>query len=627
MFCGENVPYKRIGDVPASILGIKPRVTLEQANLIAEWADAIAEENPDGAWPIAIAQFKRKYTVRGGKWVERVSLKKEGATEEDTMPSNLTIDIDGEAVTVEALIETYRASLQEQKMKTVGGEKFPASDFLVTEDPEKPSTWHLQVKRHGKADHNLMGGAKGALTDPNYRGGNPYQGPEKSAALRKLKALYKSEGLDFNEAAVDAEENGDMAEPMMIVQGPTTFADLLARKAAREAADQVYELTYQFQMLANNTMASPDITDKLAALKTLAAEYVTLIEAAMAGVQTGNTEETESAETAAEELAESESGQAVSLVEVADGPPAVVDVEIIQPGWGNTRDNHFYPAEVLARDAGVFKGAKMYATDHKPEQKSVLTEVSTILDIVGISAGGAPIARVGIHNPEFAADVRNRAKLGVLSELHCSILAKGTARDYAENGRKGKLVESITAVQSVDWVTRAGAGGHAVALVENAQEPPITESSNPAQTPEIQTQEGQAAVTEAAQVEAQPVTISEAAPQPAPVEPVAEVAPLQPAPVSEVFLSEADVATELGKRPALHAAIKARVVAGKYHTLEEFNAVLEHEIVYFKELTGSGSPFAQGVQQGEKPLTAEERERRSKERFNRIMKEVGGFPV
>lgn len=602
--------YQRIGDVPASILGIKPRVTLAQANLIAEWADAIAEDSQDGAFPIAISQFKKLYTVRGGQWVERAKAKEQ----EDAMPMSMTFAVDGEQVAVDRLIEAYRASLQEQKKKTIAGEKFGPDDFLVVEDPEVTTTWHLQVKKNGKPDRRLMGAAKAALTSPVKIG------PDKGGALRKLKALYKSEGVDFGES--DVEENCDMmnGDGPYIVQGPTTFADLIARKSARKAADEIYELTYQFQMLANNVMGSADVTDKVTALKALATEYMTMVEAAMASVQSGAPVTEESA---AEDLAESESGQVVSLVEVADGPPAVVDVEIIQPGWGNTRDNHFYPADVLARDVAAFKGVKMYATDHKPEQKSVLTEVSTILDIVGFSERGAPIARVGIHNPEFAADVRNRAKLGVLSELHCSILAKGTARDYAENGRKGKLVESITAVQSVDWVTKAGAGGHAVALVESASEQPGAEGGDPVGVQgqeEIKT-EGQETVTEGAQVEAQPITISEAAPV-APVKPVAESAP-----ITETLLSEADVTAELNKRPALHSAIKTRVVASKYHDIAELTTALEREIAYYKQLTGSGAPFAQGTQQGEKPLTAAERDALGKERFNRIMREVGSSEV
>lgn len=69
----------------------------------------------------------------------------------------------------------------------------PASSYLVVEDPEKPTTWHLPVKKHGKLDHGLMGAAWAALTSTHR--GQPYGGPNKEAALTKLRGYYKSEGL------------------------------------------------------------------------------------------------------------------------------------------------------------------------------------------------------------------------------------------------------------------------------------------------------------------------------------------------------------------------------------------------------------------------------------------------
>lgn len=85
--------------------------------------------------------------------------------------------------------------VEEATTKTVGGQSYPSSDFLVVEDASSPSTWHLQVKKHGKPDHGLMGAAKAALTSPGGHRGNKYQGPNKSSAISKLKALYKAEKM------------------------------------------------------------------------------------------------------------------------------------------------------------------------------------------------------------------------------------------------------------------------------------------------------------------------------------------------------------------------------------------------------------------------------------------------
>ncbi len=75
------------------------------------------------------------------------------------------------------------------------------SDYLVVGDPKKSSTWHLQVKREGKPDHDLMGAAWAALTS-NHRG-NAYSGPNKSEALAKLKKLYASEKMPLPTAHIE----------------------------------------------------------------------------------------------------------------------------------------------------------------------------------------------------------------------------------------------------------------------------------------------------------------------------------------------------------------------------------------------------------------------------------------
>lgn len=78
--------------------------------------------------------------------------------------------------------------------KTEGSESYPASHYLVVEDPEKPSTWHLRVMdKDGNPDHRLMGAAWAALHG-GYRG-QKYEGPNKQEAIAKLKGMYEKEKL------------------------------------------------------------------------------------------------------------------------------------------------------------------------------------------------------------------------------------------------------------------------------------------------------------------------------------------------------------------------------------------------------------------------------------------------
>lgn len=86
---------------------------------------------------------------------------------------------------IEELVE-----LAVTKSESWGSE--PASSYLVVEDSQKTTTWHLAYKKHGKIDRGLCGAAYAALTS-NHRG-QGYQGPNKAAALSKLRGIYKSQG-------------------------------------------------------------------------------------------------------------------------------------------------------------------------------------------------------------------------------------------------------------------------------------------------------------------------------------------------------------------------------------------------------------------------------------------------
>jgi len=148
------------------------------------------------------------------------------------------------------------------------------------------------------------------------------------------------------------------------------------------------------------------------------------------------------------------SGRIVGLLESSekaldgDRAPLYLYVKLIEPGWGNERDNHYYPAEMLERDAHVFSGAKMFTTDHG--DKSVDNEVSIVEKApVFFTETGAPVGLVCIYDPNFAEVTRNRAAAGHLGTLECSILATGIVQPgYKADGREGSLVEAIKATRS-----------------------------------------------------------------------------------------------------------------------------------------------------------------------------------
>ena len=197
------------------------------------------------------------------------------------------------------------------------------------------------------------------------------------------------------------------------------------------------------------------------------------------GTEESDTEDDKDDEDAVTEfaVAEAESGEVIGLVpedsKAATDPraPLRLFVQIIKPGWGNARDNNYYPAELLKRDSHIFEGAKMYATDHKPSEKNVRSEVGLMEKApVFFTDDGAPVGIAVIHEPNFAEATRNRHAAGHLRTLKCSIYAKGEVKEgFEKDGRKGNLVEAIVAEPKpdVDWVSREGAGGAALDLAED----------------------------------------------------------------------------------------------------------------------------------------------------------------
>jgi hypothetical protein len=430
------MPYKSLTEINPSLRGIKPPITLEQANTIAAQAEGVGTDEKKNGWAIAIANFKKANTVRKGKWVKRDEMAKK-----EDMPK---------------------------------------------ETPPKAT----------EMDYGSMG------IEPTY--------------------------------------------------GATSFDQLDQMRQADETTEKLGELIGDLTSMMTNICYSAIETDKGASLQRLLDDFMVRAQEVIANPTT-ETEET------AVEMAESYAVEASEIVSLEETQPdksvLAMDVKIIKPGWGNTRDNNFYPADMLKRDAGKFVGAKMYETDHKDAEKSTRTWVSTITGINGFTSDGAPIARVAVHDPNFAERIKNLKGAGILEKMECSIYgsAKGKA-GYEQGGRSGKLIEAISDISSVDWVTKAGAGGHVVGLSESAaSEEKIME-------------------TETKTIEASRVIVTD--------KPAEE----------PVFLSEAEVRQELDKSKLPPRAV-TRIGAAKYAKIEELQAEIKAEKDYIAEIAGSGRVF------------------------------------
>ncbi len=403
---------------------------------------------------------------------------------------------------------------------------------------------------------------------------------------------------DGEAAVADQGHLGEQDLPVSPSFGATTFADLDALENTQDTIAEVSKRVWQFQSIVMNIVNDETIDDKVAAIKAAASEFLALVEELM-----GNPTEPP-AEAAApqaptlqevtEELRESASdnldgiaGQAVEIVEAGDvatggTKPLVLRVVPIKPGWGNKKDNHYYPSDILLRDAPrAFSQIKMYETDHRDNEKSNRTWVSTSMETDGQTDYGAPITRVGVHDPYFAQKVINLDRLKLLHLLECSISGNGTIRpgDFEKDGRKGKYVESLDPMNSIDWVTRAGAGGHTLNIMEseggNVSEPI---NATPAVIPAVTTP----AVT-----------------PPAPPVQEAQTTPPLSLPVAEIentsaFLAEADVKKSLDATNLPQSA-KDWLAESQYKNEKELKEAVARATDRVKTMTGSGQPFALGA--------------------------------
>ena len=461
----------------------------------------------------------------------------------------LSVPIDGEAVAVSELIAVYRR-VHEAKTKTVAGKARPAGDFLVVEDSDKPTTWHLPVKVNGKPDHRLMGGAWAAL-HKGYRG-NKYEGPGKAAALTKLKALYKSE---------------DMPLPV----GEFDFSEAVSVMTVRQV------LSFLLEQMEEETeeMAEAELAE------------VALAESAGLDAD-GNAP-----------AGSSVIGRIIAFQERADdGQPAYIDLIPVSPGWGNKRDNHYYDLPVLQKYAHVWEGAKMWATDHKRAEKNALNQISEVVKSpIGYTDDGVPIARAVVLSPAFEEMVRRRKAAGRLHTLHCSILADGAAlkKPYKKDNRTGKYIISIAQENTgIDWVTRGGAGGHALNLAETE------DGGNDMSDKKQQEQEEEAPVKES-----QEAVLSEAGQE--------KQEALKPL--------DGDAVEGFLKASTLPEVAQKRLAEAEYKDEAEVKTAIAAEVAYLKTITGSGKPFGQGG--GQPPEETRISEADVQKRFDAIDRQHG----
>lgn len=159
-----------------------------------------------------------------------------------------------------------------------------------------------------------------------------------------------------------------------------------------------------------------------------------------------------------------------AIREAPTGSPATVDVQIIQAGW-NRSGSRYYPAEVLARDVPkVYPvGTHMYldhptATEEAEQPERSVTRLAAVLtEAPYTNDGGRTMrarARIFAPHRDFVSEAWR--------DIGVSINGDGEGQWGERDGRHGLIIEALTYGRSVDFVTKAGAGGRILQLLESA---------------------------------------------------------------------------------------------------------------------------------------------------------------
>ncbi len=585
------MPYAKLKDANPSILGIKPPVTLAQANAIAKHADGLAahKNSIKSPWGTAISSFKKSHIVKDGKsWVKREAKEFAEAATIKKRAQRLMKD-------AEALLATKK--LPAAVRKEIRDLRNALRKTWADLSDESDNEWEA---KSGELDMEIMEAMKIDIDG-------------KKVPFVDMVETWKAKvgEVEEKEGEPVAEYYPDEEVAYVPYGTVTSFAALKTANETKEAITGTRILTTQFQSLVGNIMYNNDIPngEKLGAIQDLTSEFIELVteqmedigEAATAG-EAAHEQESDS-EDGLVKLAES-MGSIIGLVENEtlqendSRAPLLLDLQIIQPGPGNGKDKRWYPADMLKRDAHIFEGVDIFVTDHTEHGEK--TKVGKIKEITGFTPEGGPIGRAIIFDPDTAEKTRNRAVAEELETLHCSILASGMVSDGKIDGQDYSIVESITSARSVDLVGRAGAGGRVLNIAEAEKEATMPSKEKAEEKEELE--------------EVVDVILAEGKEQPD-QKPEPEQEPEQE------ILNEADVQEALDSTNLPDEA-KAWLAEAQYSDKGALATAVKKATARVKAMTGSGEVTGMGESdppEAPKPLTEEEK----LADFNRVAVECG----
>lgn len=169
-----------------------------------------------------------------------------------------------------------------------------------------------------------------------------------------------------------------------------------------------------------------------------------------------------------------------------DAEKGIAKVTVIKPGF-NTSKSRFYPAEVLKRDAEVFENAPMHL-DHMTEDEEIKRPVGSIKNVAGFlrnvkaTEDGALVGEAHIVDNWLTERLKTMQSKELINRMGVSIRAMCGGVREAVDGVNTIAIRRIAKCKSVDFVSRAGAGG--AVMVYEAEEDTEENSNDVKETQE-----------------------------------------------------------------------------------------------------------------------------------------------
>ena len=226
--------YKSLKEANSAIRGIKPPVTLAQANSIARQAEAIGVDGDKNGWAIAISNFKKTHIVKNGKWVKKNSI--------DDMPTKETEEMS--FMEIEEKQEVFET--QDELQETQDTPVETNVEFEEEEPQEEPQDTEMAEEEEEKPQEAEMAEDEGEDEEEE-------EGKEDEEPYMTLQSLEYSERLfDLvgDGVANEAKELHVSKEIINVVN--SLFAKFVfleeEAKELREYKDNVEKKTFEFQV-------------------------------------------------------------------------------------------------------------------------------------------------------------------------------------------------------------------------------------------------------------------------------------------------------------------------------------------------------------------------------------------